>query len=426
MKSWKLLAIVLIVLGCRSLAQGGVGDPQIRTDHPWYPGELACSTFERLFATQAELYQRVVGVKPTTDEQKALAAWLWRNTHYCARRGRGRGPLGQGLHAGRRPADARVLDRPVRPRLRPVRHHAFAVGRRDGGAARPQSRPRRRRRRAQLLRGLPDRRRVRRGQVGAARSRPLHGHLRPRRHGPALAPGDPEGLEAAHEPAVSARHGSRWLVCGLHPDDGGVYRRYEVAEYLPGYAGAPPMVHLRRGETLRRYFAAGPGGRQDLRLLGPQLQHGRHPRPGALASPGSISRRRCTSRATGAGYKPGQARYANAVYTYKPDFADGDYREGVIDEERPARRLRVLHAVHHRRHAAGNEAVGHLRAGLPQRPGAARQGRLPRVALDRSGPDLAGLRPVPRRHGPDRSRQGSPAVLPAPGRRGQGAGGQRA
>src|SRR6266436_6405122 len=60
-----------------------VGDPQIRTDHPWYPGELACSTFERLFATQAEIYERVVGVKPTTDEQKALAAWLWRNTHYC-------------------------------------------------------------------------------------------------------------------------------------------------------------------------------------------------------------------------------------------------------------------------------------------------------------------------------------------------------
>src|SRR5436309_1672154 len=64
-------------------ATADVGDPQVRTDHPWYPGELACSTFERLFATQAELYERVVGVKPTTDEQKALAAWLWRNTHYC-------------------------------------------------------------------------------------------------------------------------------------------------------------------------------------------------------------------------------------------------------------------------------------------------------------------------------------------------------
>jgi hypothetical protein len=35
---------------------------------------------------------------------------------------------------------------------------------------------------------------------------------------------------------------------------------------------------------------------------------------------------------TGSPQKPGQARYANAVYTYEPNFADGSYREGVIDE----------------------------------------------------------------------------------------------
>lgn len=63
-------------------AGAGVGDPQVCTDHPWYPGELACSTFPRLAATQADLYQRVTGDRPATDEQKALAAWLWRNTHY--------------------------------------------------------------------------------------------------------------------------------------------------------------------------------------------------------------------------------------------------------------------------------------------------------------------------------------------------------
>src|SRR5437762_1661540 len=38
-----------------------------------------------------------------------------------------------------------------------------------------------------------------------------------------------------------------WLVCGLDQGDGGVYRQYNTAEYLPGYAGPPPMVHLRRG-----------------------------------------------------------------------------------------------------------------------------------------------------------------------------------
>src|SRR3954470_1691853 len=60
-----------------------VGDPQIKTDHPWYPGELSCSTFERLFKTQAEVYERVTGRRVETDEDKALASWYWRNLHYA-------------------------------------------------------------------------------------------------------------------------------------------------------------------------------------------------------------------------------------------------------------------------------------------------------------------------------------------------------
>ena len=53
------LAIVVLTLGLSTGVSGraDVGDPQIRTDHPWYPGELACSTFERLFATQATRYR---------------------------------------------------------------------------------------------------------------------------------------------------------------------------------------------------------------------------------------------------------------------------------------------------------------------------------------------------------------------------------
>ena len=46
-------------------------------------------------------------------------------------------------------------------------------------------------------------------------------------------------------------------MCGLDARDGAVYSRYEVAEYLPGYEAVPPMVHLRRGETMRRYLAPG-------------------------------------------------------------------------------------------------------------------------------------------------------------------------
>src|SRR5688572_10554833 len=65
------------------LALAGAGDPQIRTDHPWYPGELAMSSFDRLFATQAEQYRLATGIEPKTDEDRALAAWFFRNTHFA-------------------------------------------------------------------------------------------------------------------------------------------------------------------------------------------------------------------------------------------------------------------------------------------------------------------------------------------------------
>src|SRR5262249_32637198 len=78
----RLPAVVFTILMASASLRAGVGDPQVRTDHPWYPGELACSTFERLFATQAQAYERVTGINPVTGHDKALASWLWRNTHY--------------------------------------------------------------------------------------------------------------------------------------------------------------------------------------------------------------------------------------------------------------------------------------------------------------------------------------------------------
>ena|ERR1700677_79433 len=62
-----------ILFSVAATCRAGVGDPQVRTNHPWYPGELACSTFERLFATQAAVYERVTGTKPVSDEDRALA-----------------------------------------------------------------------------------------------------------------------------------------------------------------------------------------------------------------------------------------------------------------------------------------------------------------------------------------------------------------
>src|SRR4051812_2156311 len=81
--STRLHLAVLLLAGFIAPIRADVGDPQVRTDHPWYPGELACPPFARLFATQAEQYRRVTGRVPTTDEEKALASWLWRNTHYA-------------------------------------------------------------------------------------------------------------------------------------------------------------------------------------------------------------------------------------------------------------------------------------------------------------------------------------------------------
>ena len=63
-----LFLVTALLLAAAGAARAGVGDPQMKTDHPWYPGELACSTFERLFKTQADLYERVTGKKVATDE----------------------------------------------------------------------------------------------------------------------------------------------------------------------------------------------------------------------------------------------------------------------------------------------------------------------------------------------------------------------
>ena len=76
------------------------GDVQTKTDHPWYPGELACSTFPRLFQTEVQVYARVTGKQVQTEEDKALASWFWRNTHYYHSTEAGSDLWGKGLGKG--------------------------------------------------------------------------------------------------------------------------------------------------------------------------------------------------------------------------------------------------------------------------------------------------------------------------------------
>jgi hypothetical protein len=327
-----VLSVLTLLPLWAARASADVGDPQVATDHPWYPGELACSTFERLFATQAGLYRRVVGAEPRDGQEKALASWLWRNTHYAHGEEGAEDLWGRGFTRG---GDLRTRD---------YWTGLFAHGFGLCGTTHSQ---------------------------WVAEMEALLGHGRGRGVGVAdhnsfevFLTGGPYGqgkwVLLDHDvstvvfneagtallsiPEVrrdwkrltdrkyrpGKQHG--WLVCGLHPDDGGVYRDYNVAEYLAGYAGVPPLVHLRRGETLRRYLKPGLEDGKTFAFWGRNCNTAGVPGPERSHTWVNQPEKMHGSR-DGAGYRPGQARHGNAVYTYRPDFTGGSYREGVVEED---------------------------------------------------------------------------------------------
>jgi hypothetical protein len=127
-----------------------------------------------------------------------------------------------------------------------------------------------------------------------------------------------------------------WLVSGLHPDDArGVFGKYHTAEYLAGYAGPPPMVHLRRGEKLRRYFAPGLEDGQTFVFWGRNYNIAGIPGP-ERSRTWVNQPEKMRGSVDGTGHRDGQARFANAVFTYEPNFADGSYSEGVVKQENNA------------------------------------------------------------------------------------------
>jgi hypothetical protein len=313
-------------------ARADVGDPQVGTDHLWYPGELSCSTFARLFASQAEDYRRVTGVEPRTEEEKALAAWFWRNTHFYHCEDGGLDLWGKGIGQG---------DTWVREYWTGLFGFGFGLC----GTTHAQWSAEM----EQLL--------------GHARGRTAgvegHSSFEVFLTGGPYAKGkwvlldhdistvifDPSGtrllsireikddLQRLTDRNFAPGRQRGWLVSGLHPSDApGVYTRFDSAAYLAGYAGPPPTVHLRRGETLRRYLQPGLAdgktfvfwGRNfnALNIAGPERDLTWVNQPEKMRG----------SR-TGTRSKRGQARYGNAVYTYRPDFRSGDYREGVVDED---------------------------------------------------------------------------------------------
>ena len=92
------------------------------------------------------------------------------------------------------------------------------------------------------------------------------------------------------------------------------------------------MVHLRPGETLRRYLKPGLQDGKTFVFWGMNYNAGGIPGPQRdrtwVNQPDAMYKSKA-----GTPYKPGQARFANAVYTYRPDFAAADYKEGVVSED---------------------------------------------------------------------------------------------
>lgn len=328
---WRCLFAAVMFWLCARDVSAAVGDPQVATEHPYYPGELACSTFPRLFTAQAKLYQHVTGKEVTSEQDKALASWLWRNTHYWHGEPGGENLWGQGWGKG--------PDATSREYWGGLYGHGFALC----GTTHAQ---------------------------WTAEMQALLGHNRGRTVGTAghnafevFLTGGPyrDGkwvlLDHDLSTVVFDKQGERllsiaeitrdwkqltardyvgnqacgWLPCGLHPDDGASYADYKVAEYFSGYAGPPPTIHLRRGESLRCYTQPGLDDGKTFVFWGRNYNTAGVPGPERSHTWVNQPEKMYQSK-QGAGYKPGQARYGNAVYTYQPNFTSGDYKEGVIEE----------------------------------------------------------------------------------------------
>jgi len=321
--------ILYFLLSTFSLAE--VADPQLKTDHPWYPGELSCSTFDRLFATQAALYKKVTGRDVTTDEDKALASWYWRNLHYahgeegrCDWFGEGKSADAEtnrdywtGLFAhgfglcgtthAQYCAEMNALLGQCRGRAVGVTgHNSFEV----------------------FLTG---------GAYGTGRWALLD-------HDISTVIFTPDGsrlmsiqeimpqLVMLKNPNFKPDRQRGWRVAGLHDDDaGGVYTSFGSAEYLAGYAGPPPMIHLRKGETLRRYLEPGLDDGKTFVFWGRNYNTANIPGPERSRTWINQPEKMYGAKSN-TGHHDGQVRFANAVYDYKPNFADGSYKEAVIDE----------------------------------------------------------------------------------------------
>ncbi|MCW8128775.1 MAG: hypothetical protein KIS92_00185 [Planctomycetota bacterium] len=312
------------------------GDPQVKSDHPWYPGELSCSTFERLFKTEADLYKRVTGKDVKTDEDKALAAWFWRNLNHahaddakCDYFGTGfgktdnnrefwRGHFGYGFslcfttHAQWCGEMEKLLGHCRARAVGVPGHTSFEV----------------------YLTG---------GPYGEGKWVLLDHDISTvifKEDGSELL--SIKEIDAEFDKYTNAgfkpERQRGWKVGGLHDKDPQAYDDFKNVSYEFGYYGPPPMVSLRTGETLRRYINPGLEDGKTFVFWG--MNYMCKGAKDAAEIPGPERSRTWVNQPekmyqskTGSRWIPGQVRYGNAVYTYVPDFKSGSYKEGVVSED---------------------------------------------------------------------------------------------
>jgi hypothetical protein len=321
--------VLLALLLAAGLALAEVGDPQTKTEHPWYPGELSCSTFERLFKTEADLYTRITGRKVDNDEDKALAAWYWRNLNYFHADDGQLDYWGKGFKTADYNRDfwtglfAHGFGLCYTTHAQWCGEMEYLLGHCRARAC-----------------GVPGHTSFEVFLTGGAYGDGawvLLDHdistVMFKEDGSRLISIQEIAAEYSKykEPSFKPERQRGWLVGGLHPSDPKAYDQHKTNMYFYGYAGSPPLVHLRAGETLRRYLKPGlEDGRTFVywglnyktitNMIGPERNRT------WVNQPEKMYKAKQNTPMNN-----GQARYANAVYTYKPDFT-GKYKEGVIDE----------------------------------------------------------------------------------------------
>jgi hypothetical protein len=322
---------MMLTLLLATLLAADNGDPQVKTDHPWYPGELAFSTFERLFAAEAELYTRVTGRSVQTDEDKALAAFLFRLIHYWHGDEGTQNYWGKGFTEG---GDLWTRDywtglfahgyglcgtthsqwsAEMTKLLGPGRGRAFGCTGHSSFEV--------------FLKG---------GPYADGKWVLLDHDISTvvfNKEGTALLsiPEIQQNLKELTNPAFMPERQRGWPMCSYFKEAGTAYGQYLSAGTHEGYAGPPPIVHLRRGESLRRFLKPGLEDGKTFVFWGYNYNTAGIPGPERWGSWVNQPEKLWNSK-QGAGYHEGQARFANAVYTYKPDFSNGDYKEAVVDE----------------------------------------------------------------------------------------------